>query len=85
MIKNLNQTLSELLDLTLNLKGRRFGLSPTAPLLGAVPELDSMGVVAMISAIESHFDITISDQEIDGSVFSTLETLSQFIARKMGL
>lgn len=84
MINDLNQTLSELLDQTLNLKGRRLGLSPAAPLLGAVPELDSMGVVAMIGAMESHFDITISDQEIDGSVFSTLETLRQFIARKIG-
>ena len=40
-----------------------------APLLGAVPELDSIAVVNLITALEENFGITVADDEISASTF----------------
>ena len=58
-------------------------MDATAPLLGAVPELDSIAVVNLITALEEHFGITVADDEIDASTFETLGALTQFIQRKL--
>lgn len=58
-------------------------MSADAPLLGAVPELDSMAVINLITALEEQFDITVADDEIDASTFETLGSLTQFIERKV--
>jgi acyl carrier protein len=54
-----------------------------APLLGAVPELDSIAVVSIITALEEHFGITVADDEIGASTFETLGSLTRFIERKL--
>jgi acyl carrier protein len=75
-------TLSEvltLLDDVLALDGRAAGFSADTPLLGNVPELDSMAVISVIHAIEDHFETVIADDEIDGSTFATIGTLVDFV------
>jgi acyl carrier protein len=52
-------------------------------LLGAVPELDSIAVVNLITALEEHFGIAVADDEIGASTFETLGSLTQFIERKL--
>ena len=52
-------------------------------MLGAIPELDSMGVVALITALEEQFGITIDDDEIDGAVFQTFGSLRAFVDGKL--
>jgi len=59
-------------------------LTPETPLLGAIPELDSMAVVNILTALEEHFGISIADDEISGSVFRTFGDLCSFVAGKMG-
>ena len=59
-------------------------LTQTTPLLGAVPELDSMAVVNILTALEEHFGISIADDEISGSVFRTFGDLCSFVAGKLG-
>ena len=61
-----------LLDSTLNLNGRGRAFTRDTALLGAVPELDSMGVVALITAMEDRLGVTVEDDEIDGSTFATV-------------
>lgn len=58
-------------------------MDATAPLLGAVPELDSMAVVTLITALEEHFGFTVADDEITASTFETLDSLTQFTERKL--
>ena len=58
-------------------------MDAAAPLLGAVPELDSMAVVNLITALEEHFDISVADDEIDASTFETLGSLTLFIESKL--
>ena len=50
---NVADELKSLLDV-LSLNGRAQAFTADTPLLGAVPELDSMAVVAIIARIEEH-------------------------------
>lgn len=52
-------------------------------LLGSLPELDSMAVVNLIGALESHFGISVADDEIDAASFETLGSLAAFVACKL--
>ncbi len=66
---------------TLGLGQRR--LDEHAPLLGAVPELDSMAVAGVITALEQHFGIEVRDDEISAHHFATLGSLSAFVRGKL--
>jgi acyl carrier protein len=68
--------------LSLGDAGRR--LDADSPLLGSLPELDSMAVVSLIGALEERFDIVISDDDISASTFETLNSLAAFVAEKAG-
>lgn len=71
------------LDEVLSLKGRAHGFALNTPLLGAIPELDSMAVIALITTLEERFGFTVDDDEIDGSVFASLATLIDFVQAKL--
>ncbi|WP_313951001.1 acyl carrier protein [Accumulibacter sp.] len=71
------------LDEVLSLKGRASEFALDTPLLGAIPELDSMAVVALITTLEERFGFTVDDDEIDGSVFASLATLIDFVQGKL--
>jgi acyl carrier protein len=73
-----------ILEGVLNLQGRGVKFDLSTPLLGAVPELDSMAVVSVIGALEEKFAFVIDDDEIDGSAFATVGTLVSFVERKLG-
>lgn len=68
---------------TLQLGTRGQAMNATTPLLGAIPELDSMAVVNVLTALEEHFAIIIGDDEIQAATFETLGTLSAFIEQKL--
>ncbi|SEO15996.1 acyl carrier protein [Nitrosospira multiformis] len=67
----------------LSLGERRNSLNEDFPLLGAIPELDSMAVVNVITALEEHFDITVDDDEISAKTFETVGSLTQFVEQKL--
>ena len=67
----------------LSLGERRSSLNEDSPLLGAIPELDSMAVVNVITALEEHFDITVDDDEISAKTFETVGRLAQFVEQKL--
>ena len=68
---------------TLQLGNRAQKMNEGTVLLGAVPELDSIAVVTLITAIEEHFDITVADDEIGASAFETLGSLTRFVEGKL--
>ena len=67
----------------LQIRERVHTMDAAAPLLGAVPELDSIAVVNLITALEENFGITIVDDEIGASAFETLGSLTYFIEGKI--
>ena len=72
-----------ILDDILSLQGRSATMTADTPLLGAVPELDSMAVVGVIGAIEEHFEIVFGDDEIDGQTFATVGSLVDAVRAKL--
>jgi acyl carrier protein len=72
-----------ILDQALSLGGRAAAFDADTPLLGAIPELDSMGVVTLIGALEDQLGITVDDDEISGDTFATVASLSEFVAQKL--
>jgi acyl carrier protein len=72
-----------ILDEILGLQGRSVGMTADTPLLGAVPELDSMAVVGVIGAIEERFEIFFDDDEIDGQTFATVGSLVEAVRAKI--
>ena len=60
----IKQEILAILDEILSLKGRSNGFDENTPLLGAIPELDSMAVVALITTLEERFGFAIDDDEI---------------------
>ncbi len=72
-----------LLDDALSLNGRSATFTVDTPLLGSLPELDSMAVASLLTAIEETFGIAIGDDEIDGSTLATVGTLRDFITHKL--
>jgi acyl carrier protein len=72
-----------LLDEILSLNGRAAAFTTHTPLLGAIPELDSMAVVALITGMEERFGITAEDDEIDGAIFATVGSLVEFVDSKL--
>ena len=71
------------LDSVLNLNGRAAGFEAQTPLLGSVPELDSMAVVAVITSLEEHFGFEVDDDDIDGATFQTFGSLLAFVEGKL--
>lgn len=80
---DIEQETLRILDDVLVLKGRAQTFSAGTPLLGALPELDSMAVVALITTLEERFGFAIADDEIDGEVFASVGTLVAFVKRKL--
>lgn len=58
-------------------------LTPETALFGALPELDSLGVLALVGALEDQFDITIEDDEFGAELFETVGSLTEFVDAKL--
>lgn len=67
----------------LSLGERKNQLKEDSVLLGNIPELDSMAVVNVITALEDHFGITVDDDEISAQTFETLGSLTHFVEQKL--
>ncbi|MCP5197454.1 MAG: acyl carrier protein [Gammaproteobacteria bacterium] len=57
--------------------------TPDTPLLGSIPEFDSMAVVTLINAVEERFDIMVADDEISAETFETVGKVYAFIHEKI--
>ena len=64
---------------TLGIGDRADTLTADAALLGAVPELDSLAVVEVMTSIEERFGFQIDDESFSGEVFETVGNLAQFV------
>jgi acyl carrier protein len=79
VLKEVNRTLDEVLSLN----GRGNAFTRDTPLLGAIPELDSMAVVTLITTLEERFDMIVDDDEIGGDTFASVGALADFVAAKL--
>jgi len=80
---NVLGNLTDVLDEVLSLKGRAASFTRDTHLLGAIPELDSMAVVSLITGLEERFGIVVDDDDIDGGTFATVGSLADYVDAKM--
>jgi acyl carrier protein len=80
---NIQNEVLALLDELLSLNGRTSAFTRDTPLLGAIPELDSMAVVGLITGMEERFGFIADDDEIDGATFATVGSLIEFVEAKL--
>lgn len=78
----LNQV-NAILCSVLQIDASRQTLAANTPLLGAIPEFDSMAVVTIITALEDRFGFAVEDDEIDAAVFETVGSLVAFVEQKL--
>lgn len=76
---NVSNHVLKVLDDTLQLQGQTREFGPETPLLGAIPELDSMAVVALISRLEEHFGISFDDADLTAAAFANVRSLSRLV------
>ncbi len=53
--------------------------TPETELFGSLPELDSLALVELITAIEERFDFEIDEDDITAEVFGTVESLAAHV------
>ncbi|MDQ3260248.1 MAG: acyl carrier protein [Burkholderiales bacterium] len=80
---NVAEDIKTMLADVLSLGARKFQLNEATMLLGSIPELDSMAVVNVITAMEDRFGISVSDDEISADTFATLGSLVGFVESKL--
>ena len=80
---NIQAEVLNVLDDVLSLRGRAKTFNAETPLLGAVPELDSMAVVAILNAFEERFGFVVDDDDVDGRTFATVGSVVTFVAHKL--
>lgn len=79
-----NQVIA-ILDEVLGLNGRSSVFTLDTPLLGAIPELDSMAIVALLTMLEERFGFAVEDDELDGTIFASVGSLVGFVGGKLGI
>ena len=75
----------KVLDEVLSLNGRSRTMRRDSPLMGAIPELDSMAVVSLITTLEERFGLTIADDDLDASAFASVGSLADFVSARMSV
>jgi acyl carrier protein len=67
---------------TLGIEDRADTIDATTPLLGALPELDSLAVLELIVELERRFGITVEGDDVSADAFATLASLTEFVAER---
>ena len=68
---------------SLQLAERAAELHEDSGLLGELPELDSMAVVTIITALEDRYGFTVEDDEISAETFESMGSLARFVEMKV--
>jgi acyl carrier protein len=68
---------------TLGVEDRADALNASTPLLGFLPELDSMAVLELLLELEQRFGIVVDGDDVTAEVFETLASLTAFVDGKL--
>ncbi len=72
-----------ILQSTLGLRDGAIAADPSTRVLGAIPEMDSMSVVGILTTLEEQYGIMVDDDEVDAHVFATVGSLTAFLESKL--
>jgi acyl carrier protein len=80
---SVTEAVKAVLVVTLGVEDRAATIDASTPLLGSLPELDSMAVLELVAALEQRFGITVDDDDVTAEVFETLGSLTAFVQEKL--
>lgn len=83
MSANVEHEVIRILRSVLQLDATSVRIDGNSALLGSIPELDSMAVVSVLTAIEERFGVAVDDDEIDGRTFASVKSLASFVQGKL--
>lgn len=83
MSDNVRTVLSQIIQSAVGPDALPGPIDATTPLLGAIPELDSMALLAILTQIEERFGLAIPDDEIGGELFADVGTLESFVRARL--
>jgi acyl carrier protein len=64
-------------------QGENFdNLSAETPLMGAIPEFNSLTIVTIVTTLEEQLGCEILDEELEAEIFESLGSLAEFIETK---
>ncbi|MEU4424429.1 phosphopantetheine-binding protein [Actinoplanes sp. NPDC024001] len=81
--ENLAEVRSMLVSI-LGIEDREDQLDASTPLLGSLPELDSMAVLEIVAGLEERFGIDVDDDDVTAELFETLGSLTAFVDERRG-
>jgi acyl carrier protein len=81
---SIDTALRSILEAALGKRAVPAHLDDATPLLGAIPELDSMAVLGVLTQIQEDFGVSIDDDEVSAEMFETYGALRGFVASKLG-
>lgn len=81
-MSNVNDIIDIICDV-LVLTDRKDEFDESTPLLGALPEFDSVAVVTLITAVEDEFGVAFDDDEISADVFETVGSFASLVEQKL--
>lgn len=64
-----------ILDRELNLQGKALAFSEDTKLRGSLPQLDSMAIVSVVTALEIQLGFEFPEEQLDGAIFETVGSL----------
>ncbi len=82
MLDNVAEQAYSVLSDVLQLDRQKLELNEQTALIGNLPELDSMAVVTVITALESCFGFIVNDDDDLAAAFETFGTLVDYIEGK---
>jgi acyl carrier protein len=68
---------------TLEVQDRADQIGADTPLLGSLPELDSMAVLELVYALETRFGIEVDGEDVSAEAFETLASLRAFVEAQL--
>jgi len=84
MRSEIDSALRSILESALGKRSIPGSLDDHTPLLGSIPELDSMAVMGILTQIQDDFGCEIADDEVSAEMFETFGSLKRFVAAKLG-
>jgi len=72
-----------ILESTIGKRALPAALNDSTELLGAIPELDSMAVLGVLTQIQDDFGVEIDDDEVSADIFLTFGDLKRFVESKL--
>jgi acyl carrier protein len=81
-----DSALRESLSSTLGIAAARAArFTDETPMLGTLPELDSLAVATLLTDFEDRLDIRIDDDDVDAGTFETFGTMRAFLIGKIAV